>query len=309
MNTIQKSIIALISVVAMLGAFGCGSTTGDPVAPTDLSSGNEICAVPAGENGRVVMAAYHVEADLETGAVDALPIRDGQRHYNISKYIEPEVKFPWSSWVPSENLLIFDMELFNPSKFTAYDVRVIYIPNPWSGNYLISPDDYTNHWNCMSDQWINGFHTYADSIDRRAFKPGYRETQQFWIRAEYGVDRKIGFDLIVECSFPGNCTDPYEICNQTMSGGIFGSSPATLTVEVKCHQGGPAYVWVNTWPLADDDVLLTHLGGDFWGGVITNENSAPAGTYNFRITADTYYGPEQDYTTDQLHDFITVYVH
>jgi hypothetical protein len=305
MKGTTRTIIIIIALIGLLGAFGCTNNT-DPSTPSSDSSFNAN-AFTAENPGRQIVGEYTLRLDTTTGEIDIVEKRSAQRRYNISNFIGPYTDKVWSCYLDSQRLWIFDLQLTNPSKFTAYDVRAILEFNPYSGDYLTNPDDYTGWWNSVHEEYVNGFIAYAKNVDNRAFKPNAVHTEQFMVYENTPPGQILEMDLIIDCSWPHNTTDPYEISGQHISGKA-GARPVTITVEVYDHYNGPVRVWVETGAITGGPTMLEHIGGPFWSATIRNTEYAPSGTYRCRITADSYYGPEQEYRGDQLCDYIDIEV-
>jgi len=306
MKGTPRTIIIIIALIGTLGAFGCTSTP-DPVAPSsDSATGN--AAVTGETSGRQAAGEYTLRLDTATGRIDIVENRTAQRRYNITDFIMPYADTIWSCWIDSQKLWVFDLQLINPTKFTAYDVRAILEFNPFSGDYLTNPDDYTGWWNTIDEEHLNGFRAYAKTVEDRAFLPNTIHTERFMVYENTPPGQIIEMDLIIDCSFPNNTTDPYEISGQHMTGKVGEHRPATIMVEVYDHYGDPSQVWVDAAHITGERTYLEHLGGPFWCATILNSESASGGTYRCRITADSSDGRERDYTGDQLCDFIDIEV-
>ena len=305
MKGTTKTTIIIIALIGLLSAFGCTNNT-DPATPSSDSSlsANTL----TGDNpGRQIVGEYTLRLDTTTGRIDIVEKRTAQRRYNISNFIAPYTDTIWSCYIEEQKLWVFDLELTNPSKFTAYDVRAILEFNPYSGDYLTNPDDYTSWWNSFCEEYLNGFIAYAKTVENRAFAPKAVHTERFMVYENTPPGQVLQMDLIIDCSWPNNTTDPYEISGQYMSGKV-GVRSVTINVEVYTHYGDPMRVWVDAAHITGEPTMLEHMGGPFWSATITNSEHAPSGTYRCRITADNYYGPDQEYTGDQLCDFIDIEV-
>lgn len=212
----------------------------------------------------------------------------------------------WEAYLPDEKLWIFNLELTNPTQLTAYDLRVVFIPNPYSGDYIANPDDFTHRWNSMCAEWVNGFKAYCQLEDKRAFLPGHSDTQQFWIYENTPFGQVLEFELVIEVSYPGNCDGPYEISGQYCATPVPYYGSGTVFVNVLNHQGGTEHVWIDTTPITGGLTQMEHCGGPLWVATVPNIKYPAWGTYSCKITADNYYGSEQYYLEEQLYDFVDI---
>ncbi len=309
MKSFERTLTTIIAIIAMLGAFGCANSADTPLAPEvegDILLTDTSYELP---EGRALMGYYTVKYDILTHEIEVIDrSRELEARYNIMKFMAPNMDWVWECYIPEEKLWIFDLELTNPTQWTAYDVRVFVMPGIHTDDYIGNADDYSNHWQNLAPQWLNPFKAYGTYDSDRAFTPNMSDTQQFWYYMGEPEGQYLLFDLVVECSFPGNCDDPYEISGQYMSGPVTSWTPATIMVDVLVHGGDATYVWVDTTPITGDITYLDLAGGPTWYGSILNSEYAMPGTYRCKITADAYYGPVQEYVDDQLHDFIEITV-
>ncbi len=308
MKTLTNTLIATLAVIAALGAFGCGSSSHDPVIPDESTAQNiiDIAGFTGDETGHYIMARYQVTINPANGTIEAVEDRIADAHFNISKFVKPHVKFEnvFYNPIPFMPYTTFQMTITNPTQWSVYDVRAIYCEVPGSSDYLVNPDDYTAWFNYAEGQ-INGFKAFAKQAQNRRFGAGETYFETFNVYCPDFPDPTV-MDIIVTCSFPGNCEDPYEISDQAMSGSVDPFTGAEFSVNIKCHQGIPEFVYVDTTAINGNPTYLTHQGGDKWTGTIYAPYFGASGWYTCRIVADCYYGSAQYYYGETLYDLIDI---
>jgi hypothetical protein len=139
---------------------------------------------------------------------------------------------------------------------------------------------------------------------------GATHTETFWVNLpvyETPAD-PASFDIVVSCSYPGNCADPYEISGQKAYYTVDVPGGIVLETNVYDHSGGPNFVTVDTFQINGSYTLLNKLPGNKWQGVVYNTQNASPGWYLCRICADNYYGMMQDYFDEALFDYIWIEV-
>ena len=309
MRNFLRLLTVSISILAMLGAFGCSDRSSDPVIPQNEDA--EVLIAQAMQNssdGRVALGVYHVTMNRVTESVELTPNRDSQVHCDISEFMQKYMQITWEMYLHDQALWVFNLEITNPTPLTGYDLRVVFIPNPYSGDYIGNADDYTHRWNCMSEEWVNGFKSYCKDDPDRAFLPGHSDTQQFWIYENTPPGQVLEFDLVVEVSYPDQCEEPYEISGQYTTSPITHYYPAIVFVNIYQHQGIPTRVTLDTTTITGYVTDMEHCGGPLWTCTVTNVMHLSSGTYRCKIMADSYYGSDQDYLDGQLYDFVDIVI-
>ena len=298
MKQLILNLLLSVAIISMLGTIGCGGTGAGPTLPSGL---DPVTANAAPEtNGSGILGVYDVVFDSDTNVIEAFESRDVDQHYNITTFIRPSVVVSLVSYNPAIQQLIFNLQITNPSALTAYDVRGILIDSAGLGYMLQNYDDYTMLFTPTGLE--NPFIAYAKGVTGRAFGPGLTYIEQFQVGIPAGIVPPFNFTVIVECSYPGNCDDAYEISNQTVSNAISAVTSGIITVDVFDHQGDLNQVLVDTTPITGGITPLVPAGGTKWAGAVVNTMGVPTGLYRCRIIADS------NNTTDDLYDYVTITV-
>ena len=305
MKPTLKTLIAIMMMVFIFCASGCGDGTSVPSNPT-MPSNDEIQMTSPDtlDSAHQVLGVYNIVQDPESGEYEIVQSRNAD-HFNISAFIKPFVTCKNLS--PAEYHPKFAITIKNPTTATVYDVRIIVIPWIGSSTNFGNPENFTG-WFSPYPGWVNGFRAYAKNVNGRAFNSGAEHTEIFDFPGTPDNPSAIDADLVITCSAPGNCTDPFDIVNVNVNSTIPKYSDAIITMDVWRHGGTAVYVELESWQVTGENVYLSSTDGIHWTGKIRNLNNAPSGEYTFRIVADAYTGQEQDYTGDTLYDFVTVWV-
>jgi len=294
MKSTISTLLLSIGILAMLITIGCSSNTSDPLTP--LTENPALASATAETGAHGVLGTYELVFDEENTDLAAIEARGADTHYNITPYIAPHVSASLISWDPITRILEFKLEITNPSALDVFDVRTLFLTDAASGYELLNPDDYTKLFNPFGPDDVNPFRAYAKSTPSRVFAGGatHGETFEVLIPPPPGGSAR----LLVECSWPGNCEEAYEISNQAVSNPITTTVSATISLDAYDHQNNISAISIDTTPITGGLTWLTNTGGTLWEGTIINSVGAPAGDYVCRIAA-------QD-TTDpwELYDFL-----
>jgi hypothetical protein len=310
MKNLSNSLLAILAAIAILGAFGCSKGTPDPVTPDDPTANTVPDLTGIEESGHFMLGQYTLVFDPVTETLEVIESRTADQHFNITKFVKPYVKFTnlyYSSFLEE---LSFDMSITNPSIYTVFDVRGIFMEAPGSSIYLDNADDYTMWFNYYQ-YMTNGFKAFARNTYQRSFMPGATHTETMYVNLpiwETPAD-PASFDIIVSCSFPGNCADPYEISDQKSYYSVdVPGNGIVIEAKVYDHNNGPNWVTVNTWQLNGGWTWLSKLPDNKWQGIVYNTQNTPPGWYYCQISADNYYGSEQEYYDEALFDYVWIQV-
>jgi Tol biopolymer transport system component len=189
--------------------------------------------------GHHVIGFGSVYFDPVAGTVEAIPDRTPEAHVPLTNLMNkcPGGCLQWKVTGHDSGLGLWyiDVKLINPTKFEAYDVRVIItdLPgdpaqnNEWR---VDNPDSYTNDydddpvvWDKEElDTWLNPFIAFEKEDFIRKFLPDptgpavYFDTEPLRLYQPPGAPGgKV--DYIVEGCYPGHCYEPYQILNMWQS--------------------------------------------------------------------------------------------
>ncbi len=310
----QRSIaLTTILTISFILAPGC-SGTGSPTSPDEPDGATSAATSPPAEpstEGRALLMAWEVEFDFETQEVTLEPLRTAATHFSILELLQD----PWfcpGGYCLTINFIEFDpvagyflikATLANPSTIVAHDVRGIVYDNDLTNHQVLNADDYTDLWAPPDYDSVYPFRAYAKADPDRAFKPlaSYSELYEFQFDS---LPPKWNFVYAVDCSWPSNCEEPFEIVNQTQTGNYYAAHGCSLlTVQVH-HHGGPAHVkgvTLDTSSLAGNLVDMEYnITDDTWETLIMNDTPVSAGVRDLLITASS---PGTDL---KLYDYFTI---
>jgi len=293
-------LISLMLILA-LGALGCGSSLTDPVsAPADQIGAQS--ADTGSQDSAAIMGIYDVTFDPDSMSLESTEVRDAQTHYNITPFLSGHVVFNLIGFDPLTRILDFEMQITNPSALDVYDVRGLFLSPSISGYSLMEADDYTKLFSPFPPDVVNPFKAYAKSTPDRIFKAGATHGQKYRVKCPVIVTLPLKFRMLIECSWPSNCEEPYLIDNQALSNPISTIVHGTISMDVFDHQKNAGPVSVDTTPITGGLTSLTNTSGDTWSADIFNSTGAPAGTYKCLISAETIG------TNYAIYDFVDIEV-
>ncbi len=304
-------LIWLVVIPIMLGC----SNGSDPIAPSADNDRDGITAVqPPGLNddGRSLLMTFEAVADFETQEITLAPLRTSAMHFDI----RPLLTSPW--FCPAGNCLKiqfieFDPQagyfkiratLVNPTTIVAHDVRGIVYDNASNNHEMINPDDYTDLWAPVGYDTVYPFRSFAKNDPERAIHALSSHSELYEFQFD-PLPPKWAFFYAVDCSWPSNCEEVYEISNQEQVGQIYTTHACTkLSLDVM-HHSGPAHVSEvkldTTEMLGYETDMMYNLDDEKWEALIIEEDLAlSAGMYDVLITA---YSPGVEI---QLYDYFNI---
>jgi hypothetical protein len=301
----KRTLISLLIAAAValaLATVGCGTGTANPAAPGVLPAGDLTAQKAIDKATPTPWGVYDVAFDPSTGALDYCEVRDGETHYNITPYLIGHVVINLIGFDPTTHVLDFEMQITNPSAVDVFDVRTIFLSPALSGYSLLNPDDYTKLFSPYPPHVVNPFVAYATSTANRVFPASSTHGAKFKVQCPALVTLPLKFRLLVECSWPSNCQEPYLIDNQSLSNPISTTTSGTISLEAYDHQHNIDTISVDTTPITGGLTYLATPGGDWWNADIKNTMGAPIGIYRCLIDAKSLA------TNDDLYDFIDIEV-
>jgi hypothetical protein len=298
MKSLLNALLICLGITAILIASGCGTDTSDPTMPETNSSQEAI--TNSTQDGHGILGVYDLLFDPETLDLSIAEARGVDTHYDISTYIAPHATASLISWDPITRILEFKLYLTNPSLIDVFDVRTLFLADASTGFEMLNPDDYTELFNPFAAGTINPFRAYAKLAMHREFGAGATYDEPFKIQCPpaWGAPAK----FLVECSWPGNCEDPYEISNQTISNPINPLTPGTISLDAYDHQNNISQVRVDTSLVTGGITWLTNTGGTTWEANIVPGAAVAPGVYRCWIAAENVADPWD------LYDFLDIVV-
>ncbi len=305
---IFQNLLVLVTLISMIGAFGCSSDTSNPATPDILSNSNPTGSHDvAGADTNGVLGVYDIMIDPDTMTASLVEARSAQTHYDITAYIAPSAVINLISYNPLIQELQVDVQITNPSSLDVYDLRGLLLASPGSGYGLRNADDYTHLFNPYVTPIPNPFKAYAKTVTDRKFAAGATHTEFFDIELPPGFIPPLLCQLLVECSYPDNCNEPFEIANQTISNDITSTLSAAIQMQVFDHQNNVGAVEIDTTPITGGITTLINSGPDTWTGSVINSAGAAPGIYHCLIEGDSWSGGYlYDYIDIQVDPEITV---
>jgi len=304
MKQITNNLIIIISLLLATASIACSDGQSNPAMPDEnnVPGMEQMADADGGSVTHGVLGVYKVTFDPDTMTIEAVEDRQAATHYDITPYLGSVVSFTLLTWDPVMHYLSFEMHLTNPSTPDVFDLRAIFMSDPSSGYTLLNPDDYTRLFNPFGPDDVNPFRAYAKSDPSRNFNIMASHTETFEVGTPATIVPPMDWTLLVECSWPDNCEDAYEISNQSLSNPITSSIPGYITLDAYDHQDNIGQVYVDTTPITGGLTWLTNTGGTVWEGGLHNSAGAAPGIYRCMITVDSSSSP------DNLYDFIDIEV-
>lgn len=164
-----RLILASIMVFLFI-AIGCskssnpvgGSTNLADLKPlTDPVALAQLDKALSGINGQIVLGAFEIDANPETGELNIVPVidRNIMAHYNITDFLRKPIcpiDQCWNvravSYDPQTENWDFELLIYNPTTYTAFDVRALFYelydynedyPSPDDDIVILNPDGWT----------------------------------------------------------------------------------------------------------------------------------------------------------------------
>jgi hypothetical protein len=296
----KNRIIFLLMLLVFAIAAGCSSNVENPTTP------NENLVASSTGIGRTVVGTWQAQIDPVSLAVNIVPARQTQIHYNVTTMINPPecddcVQIEVNGWV--ETNLDVDFYLTNQYNKDAYDVRLIMMTG--DADYgLANADDWTKLWDYPGGGLMNPFLAYAESVPNRLFAIG----ETYMEKAIIDLANVPSIPLItysVDLSWPDNCNEPYNIDNFQQDGMLAPDigQYVNITVDVFDWQNDVSKVTIVAPEITGYGFTqLYHIDGNTWGTALYNNAAAPAGQYNLRMIASS------SNSTIALYDYVTVQV-
>ena len=258
----------------------------------------------------VILGIYELYIDVEKETAEIVPLRNSDIHFDIWQLLT----YPACSncllakdltWDPLTEIVELDLGWRNPYPINAYDIRTIV--TEFGSKELLNADGYTELFGLMPGD-INPFIALKEGPNQREFT-AYSEFYDHFVIYHPTWPSWIPLMLTVECSFPANCEEPYELSYGGISGSLFndGSNSPTLGLFARDWQNDVESVKVDLTPVGGTIVSLAPTGSlpDAWEGPVSCAPGTPNGDYRIHVWATT--APPFDKTAD-MHNYITLMV-
>ena len=305
MSRNKSPLLILMALLTLLFAFGCGNSESNPTAPSassDISAQLDSGAAPEAES-HGLLGVYDIHFDPETENLELVQSRGADAHFDVSAFMSSYFTALLVSWDPVTGIMVFNMTMWNPTALTVYDLRCLLIAPPASVYAMLNADDYTDLFNPYGPGVVNPFKAYGKTVPARAFTPSASLTEQLEIRFPLPIPSPLGAKLLIECSFPTNCEEPYEISNQIVSNPINATTSAHISLDAFDHQNDLITVRVDTTPITGGPTWLATIATpDTWEGDVINSAGAAPGIYKCLITAESHVA------TTMLYDYLEIEV-
>jgi len=260
-------------------------TRGDLPKPLDYLQTNP------GDN-TIILGAWEIYIDLESGTVDAVPLRTAEVHVNVTPWLTPPKCYDCFLaknliYDPDTKIFSIDIGFKNPTNLTGFDIRGIV--TQFGFMELLNPDGWTELFPLIPGD-RNPFVAYKTGIGQREF-PG--QTKQYENLVIYNPNFPTipPFKYVVEASWPDNCKEPYEIIPVGVSGNLYadGSNSPLLQVYARDWQDNIESVIVDLSPIGGTTASLTEniAVPDLWEGPISCAPGTLIGEYELWIQATT----------------------
>jgi hypothetical protein len=197
----------VLAVVLAVTFVGCSKNSTNPVESNSNQELN-LPDIPVGEyqNNRSPVGFYSMEIDPEKLTATIIPDREILGHFNLTGVLPVSVSV--NSYDPLSGVVDADLTVENSFNYDGFDLRLIIFEN--SGHDLLNADSWTNLYDLPGGLPINPFKAYAKSEPNRIFGRFQQHTENYRIYIPRG---NFNVKFAIDCSWPGNCHEPYEIRN------------------------------------------------------------------------------------------------
>ncbi len=285
-----RTICAFVCLIlACLLVVSCSTGNGIPSTP-GLAEGVNSFNRDA-DASHLLFGAWDLYLDPDLHAVDVLPLRDTDAHFNITQMVTPPacndcLEFNVVGFDTQTRIMEVAVTLHNKFLVFGYDVRGILMTND-AGHLLTQPDNWTDLFDIPGGMDINPFMAFAKSALGRKFNPNDGYTEHYFVYIpvppQYSAIR-----YCVEASWPGNCKEPYNIASFHQAGPLYSITGASVDLGLDVHdwQGDvdSVFMWAGDINGAKS-TQFEYAFGEHWTAKLVNEKGAPAGEYQVRIGA------------------------
>jgi len=239
--------------------------------------------------GHIPWGLWQFSYDKTTGEIIPLQIRDASAHWDVTAYLQPPncndcLGIKVISMTAS--MLKLSVSLKNPTALTGRDVRGILITDDATFS-LDNADAYTSLFDNGGAIILNPFKPFAVDDPQRKFLPGVIKKREYHIAYNTWPPNFSNLLYAVDASWPTNCKEPYDI-NVEATGQLYDyGGSLDVTIEALDWQDDVSKVALFSDEVLGTTILLDKIDATHWKKTITNMLNAPAGTYRFRVQANS----------------------
>jgi len=299
LRIIARCLLAISTAlpVIMMGCSGGGLSNTTPEAPPSSPNPNESAAVPPfnsdGGSERMLLGLWQFYFDPASLSVEAVPLRNADPHYDITKMLLPPIcgnclSIKVNSFFPISRVLDVDVTLRNPYPVPGHDVRGILYTND-QGHRLLNPDAWTALYDIPGGDPINPFRAFAKKEAKRTFGTTKTYTEKYYIYIPIPAHYE-AITYAADGCWLGNCSEPYAIENFDQLNPLGDSIGATADLEVYVHdwQNNTNKVSISVPEITGEQLTpFDYVGDDKWRMTITVNVDVKAGPYVATIMASS----------------------
>ena len=246
---------------------GCAGGLNPAVPPPDQTP-----AVQKSASSATIWGVWRMEFDEEAVEVRAVAVHAAEYHVDVTHFITPPqcpdcLELTVLEYSTQDGIFDIEASIRNPTALSGFDVRAII---RWQTGHIwiANPDDYTTLFDDGGTKMLNPFIAWVIEEEEREFLPSATHTREINFRfSETGHLTEVTF--VVEASYPGHCTEPYEISDQSVSGTLIGTAPVIVECVVSDWQDDVSGVTLYPEPLADDPIALNPAVDNRWSGAVS----------------------------------------
>lgn len=287
------SFLALSVVILIVS---CSKGASNPTTP--LNDSVDLPRQVLLEPGHNLVGIGELKLDPANLSGEVVPRRDLADHMNITSFLpSPTIQITGFDAVTSTVFVNFTIN--NPYTITGYDVRLILFTNN-EGLVLKNDDGWITLYDVPGGDYKNPFRAFKREISHRMFAGQTSDTEPLEIHLPSPSGAIV---YAIDASYPNNALEPYMIDDFSYTD-LFETSGSTaqLAVRVFDWQDNITTVSLNAQVINGSYyTTFTYDPSDYhWKASITNSQSAPAGSYNLMIIANS---SDSSLT---LYDYVTL---
>lgn len=251
------------------------------------------------------MGIYTLDIDIESGVIDVVRNRSGEKHWNVTPFLLPPncpdcFVAVVTGFDPVSKEVDVRITLKNPTFLTGNDVRgIIFDFDPMT---LLNPDAYTKLFGPGS---INPFVAWITNADRAFYSMQIHDEDIIIHNPSWPAFPP--FEFVIEASWPGHCKEPYEVSPLNIGVDLQsdGSNSVLVNVYVSDWQDDVESVTIDLTPIGGSfNVPMDNAGGGYYQKEITYISGPGEGYYPLLITATT----AGDIPNKTTYNYATVHV-